>query len=445
MGSPISIPRGPDRAELQFERGAVPPAPDLPWPLLHAVARLADAPLTHIAERLHEAIQPCLASSALVIFTEDCTGRPQKKAGQEDVISRVSIAELDALRTALSYETPWFGEAAIGGAPRSVLALEDAASHALLVLTDPRPAHPDRDAGLEWASYLWGITARRIQEKVTDAPPSYLLESRAASAERARVTAELTDLHSATLETLLAALRSASLDDASARSTVTDLAVKALVGLRTLSYRTTDMAEEPVAEAFERLREDLRPLTRFGGIEVEFIEPPLNGRALPGEVAHAARAVVRGLVLAMMEQPDVSRIRTQWDCDGENLLINTRDDGRGSLSVDAPSIGRLGRRVEALSGRLQVEVMPGWGADVFVTLPLAPPSRPAGDLAEWKLAERELEVLQHLVAGHRNRTIASALGISENTVKFHVRNLFRKLNVGSRTEAIALAHSRGLR
>jgi DNA-binding CsgD family transcriptional regulator len=260
-----------------------------------------------------------------------------------------------------------------------------------------------------------------------------------------RVTAELTDLHSTTLETLLAALRSSSLDHATARTTVTDVAVKALVGLRTLSHRTNDQVEEPVAKAFERLREDLRPLTRFSGIEVEFIEPPLNGRALPGEVAHAARAVVRGLVLAMTEQSEVSRIRTQWDCDGENLLINVRDDGRGALTPDAPNISRLDRRVQALNGHLRMDVMPGWGSDIFVSLPLDLPARPSGDVTGWNLAARELEVLQHLAAGHRNRTIASAMSISENTVKFHIRNLFRKLNIGSRTEAIALAHSHGLR
>ncbi len=104
----------------------------------------------------------------------------------------------------------------------------------------------------------------------------------------------------------------------------------------------------------------------------------------------------------MMEQPDVSRVRTQWDCDGENLLINVRDDGRGALAADAPSIMRLDRRVEALTGTLQVDVMPGWGADVFVTLPLDPPARLAGDVAGWNLAARELEVLQYLVAGQRN-------------------------------------------
>ena len=421
------------------------PLPDLPWPLLQSVAALADAPLSQIAERLREATLPYMGSSALVIFTEDCTGRPQKKAGDEDIISRVSITELDTLRATLKDEGPWFGEAELAGKTRPALALKHASSNALLVLTDP-PADPGRSAGMEMVTYLWRLTARRIREKVADAPPSYLLESRAASAERLRVTAELTDVHSTTLETLLAALRSSSLDDAAARTTVTDLTAKALIGLRTHSDRTTDLVKEPVAKAFERLREDLRPLTRYSGIEIEFIEPPLNGRALPGEVAHAARAIVRGLVLAMTEQPDVSRVRTQWDCDGDNLLINVRDDGRGALKADAPSIARLDRRVQALTGTLRIDVMPGWGADVFVTLPLdLQTSRPAGDVTGWDLAARELEVLQHLVAGHRNRTIASTLGISENTVKFHVRNLFRKLDVGSRTEAIALAHSHGLR
>jgi DNA-binding NarL/FixJ family response regulator len=92
-----------------------------------------------------------------------------------------------------------------------------------------------------------------------------------------------------------------------------------------------------------------------------------------------------------------------------------------------------------------MDAMPGWGADIFVALPLDLKTRPTGDTAAWNLAARELEVLQHLAAGHRNRTIASTMSISENTVKFRVRNLFRKLNVGSRTEATALAHNHGLR
>jgi hypothetical protein len=146
-----------------------------------------------------------------------------------------------------------------------------------------------------------------------------------------------------------------------------------------------------------------------------------------------------------MEQPDVRRVRAQWDCDGENLLITVRGHGRGELSADAPSVARLDCRVQALTGQMRVEVMSGWGADVNVTLPLVRrPDRqgmpPAGiwSPGDWK-------VLQHLAAGRRNRIIASALNISENTVKFHLRNLFKELGVGSRTEAIALAHRHGVR
>lgn len=401
------------------------------WSVLRPIMAVAQAPLTTIAERLFDALLPYSAGSSLVIFTEDCTGRPQKTAGDEGIISRVSIPELQSLRASLADEHPWYGDAEIAAQHRPVLAMKHAPSNALLVITDP---YTSKDGGaaepsLELIQYFWQLAAQRIQEKVRDAPPSYLLESRAASAERIRVTGELVDQHSTTLETLLAALRSSSLDDAAARSTVTSLTAKALVGLRTLSDRTADLVEEPVATAFERLREDLRPLTRFSGINVQFIEPPLGGRALPGEVAHAARAIVRGLLLAMMEQPEVRRVRAQWDCDGENLLINVRDDGLGALSAEDPGIGRLDRRVQALSGRMQIDVMAGWGADVSVTLPLDPPSKPAGDVAAWNLAARELEVLQHLAAGKRNRTIAAALNtygtFSKSSTSAHAPRLSR--------------------
>ncbi|MBP1134528.1 DNA-binding CsgD family transcriptional regulator [Arthrobacter sp. PvP023] len=420
--------------------------------LLEAVAALSTAPLATIAQRLREATRPYLGSSALVIFTEDCTGRPQKKAGDESIISRVSIAELDLIRASLSGASEsgtgdtWQGDAVLGGEERPVLALSSP-SNALLVLTDPQPL-PDpagHDAADRMLRYLWTLAAERIREKVADAPPSYLIESRAASAERVRVTAELVDHHSTTLETLLAALRSPALSDAAARRSATDVAAKALVGLRTLSDRTTDLVEEPVATAFQRLREDLKPLMNFSGIDVQFIEPPVNGRALPGEVAHAARAIVRGLVLAMVDQAGVRRIRTQWDCDGENLLVNVRDDGPGERSGASPSMSRLAQRVEALDGSMSVDVMPGWGADVAISLPLDPPARPLADVSDGKLGDRELEVLQLLSAGQRNRAIAAKLHISENTVKFHLRNIYRKVGATSRTEAIAMAHSNGVR
>jgi len=53
------------------------------------------------------------------------------------------------------------------------------------------------------------------------------------------------------------------------------------------------------------------------------------------------------------------------------------------------------------------------------------------------LTPRELEVLSDLASGRTNKQIARDLGVSLNTVKFHVRNLFQKLGVNSRGQAIA--------
>jgi two-component system nitrate/nitrite response regulator NarP len=55
-----------------------------------------------------------------------------------------------------------------------------------------------------------------------------------------------------------------------------------------------------------------------------------------------------------------------------------------------------------------------------------------------RLTRRELEVLSALAAGRTNKEIAADLTVSSNTVKFHVKNLFQKLNVHNRSQAIAL-------
>jgi LuxR family maltose regulon positive regulatory protein len=74
-----------------------------------------------------------------------------------------------------------------------------------------------------------------------------------------------------------------------------------------------------------------------------------------------------------------------------------------------------------------------------------PPSTqaPEPDLIE-PLSERELEVLQLIAEGLTNREIASRLFLSLNTVKAHTRNIYGKLGVHNRTQAVTTARALGI-
>ena len=75
--------------------------------------------------------------------------------------------------------------------------------------------------------------------------------------------------------------------------------------------------------------------------------------------------------------------------------------------------------------------------------------RPPLDMIELEpgdeeLTPRETEVLRMMTEGLSNREIASTLGISEHTVKFHIASIFGKLGTSSRTEAVTEGIRRGL-
>jgi DNA-binding NarL/FixJ family response regulator len=60
------------------------------------------------------------------------------------------------------------------------------------------------------------------------------------------------------------------------------------------------------------------------------------------------------------------------------------------------------------------------------------------------LTSREVEVMRLVAAGRRDKEIAVALGISSQTVRVHVKNIYAKLGVGDRTEAMSVAIRRGI-
>ncbi len=62
----------------------------------------------------------------------------------------------------------------------------------------------------------------------------------------------------------------------------------------------------------------------------------------------------------------------------------------------------------------------------------------------WGLTRRELEILTLVAEGHSNAQLARMLWVTEQTVKFHLSNIYRKLNVSNRTEASRWAQVHGL-
>ncbi|WP_188544049.1 helix-turn-helix transcriptional regulator [Rhodococcoides trifolii] len=395
-------------------------------------------PLPDIAARLSRFLGP-KSHDALVIFTRECTGRPRKVAGNRDIVDRVTIDELDEIKRSITPGGARDDVLLLAGSQRRIWAVRDPDDTLLVVV--PRASSSDPD--LADLAAVFGIVATAIQHQVAQASPDYLAESRAASSERARTIAELTEVHEATLSSMLQTLRSNDLDDRRARITASETASNALITLRSAGAEDRVHSEEAVTTAFAKLQGQLRPLLRHRDVVVDFVDPPADGRPLPGEVAHAARAMVRAIVLAFDAQTELTRLRVAWDCGGDNVLIEIRDAGPGTVDRNA-LMRQLSGRLQTLRGDIEVESIPGWGSRVELIIPLDPPAARPDEHLLNTLNPRELEVLGHLAVGKRNLAIAEELGISQSTIKFHVAGVLKKLGVANRGEAAAIGIRAGI-
>lgn len=77
-------------------------------------------------------------------------------------------------------------------------------------------------------------------------------------------------------------------------------------------------------------------------------------------------------------------------------------------------------------------------------IPAEVAARLADCMSRSQLSSRELDVLRLLMSGRRNREIATALDITEGTVKLHVSSILGKLGASDRTEAVTRALQRGI-
>ena len=110
----------------------------------------------------------------------------------------------------------------------------------------------------------------------------------------------------------------------------------------------------------------------------------------------------------------------------------------GFISRDA-SVGDLARAIIA-AGRGEIVLPPEIAVQSLMALAQA---QPANQARSEQLTERESEVLTLLAQGHTNKDIAQALFLSVRTVEAHLRSIFAKLAVNSRTEAVLWAVQHG--
>jgi DNA-binding CsgD family transcriptional regulator len=420
-----------------------------PQDVLSRAVTVLSAPLPDTMGRLSHALADVVPHVALARLSNVCAFTPLALAGDKEVTGHVSAAELGRLAERVTAGVPWLGEAELAGRVRPVLAVvaapEGIDGSALLAVVR-HSGEPLDSAAAAVAQGLWELVTTHTSRRTAEADPTVAAGSRAAAAARARAIAELTDAHSSALTAILGTLRTASLDDRTARRAAVDLAVSALVEARAGADLDRTLSEEPADTAFGRLTDELRPLLRYSPVALD-LRGPGSRRTLPADVAHAARAAVRGAVLAMLEQgEELHRLHVSWQLEAEELRAVVRDDGPGLLAHEALAAHRIPDRLAALDGRFVLDALPGWGTTVTVSVPLGAAAAQTPAVADplAALHPREREVLAQIALGRRNRDIALALHISESTVKFHVANILGKLGAGSRGEAAALAHSAGL-
>lgn len=153
-------------------------------------------------------------------------------------------------------------------------------------------------------------------------------------------------------------------------------------------------------------------------------------RAAPECAARIARAVAddRGIRLVDAADADVLITDTPGVDSRGVLLVAPRAQSRPDASHIQPDA----------DARQLVAAIHAVAAGLVVT-----PVRTAVESPDH-LTAREIEILHLLADGDGNKRIAARLGISANTVKFHISTILDKLGAASRTEAVTAAIRRGL-
>jgi DNA-binding NarL/FixJ family response regulator len=163
--------------------------------------------------------------------------------------------------------------------------------------------------------------------------------------------------------------------------------------------------------------------------DIFLVETGLTGSVSGSSVVRAARQRVASLrVIALASSADPADIDAAFDAGALAYVVKTaRPEDVAATIRQAFDHSIFLARVQAVG-----------------VSPTPEPERAVEDDEGAALTRREREILALVAEGHSNRELAKMLWVTEQTVKFHLSNIYRKLDVSNRTEASRWAHKHRL-
>ncbi|MBX9810836.1 MAG: response regulator transcription factor [Burkholderiales bacterium] len=198
-------------------------------------------------------------------------------------------------------------------------------------------------------------------------------------------------------------------------------------GVKALLVRQPDF--EVVGEAAD----GLEGLKRAKQLKPDVVLLDLNMPGISG------REAVKMLV---EELPQTQVLMLTVSEDAEDLIDTLKSGARGYLlkNIDADylvdSIRRAARGEAVMSPQMTSKLVHGLQSGGAAAAPAVP--------EKDRISPRERDILELLARGASNKEIARELGLSESTVKIHMQNILRKLNLSSRVQAAVYAVEHGI-